>query len=65
MFWSALAQTLHRATSHELGEDDGFMPLARRQQEGPEFAFTLGAEVDFGAEAPSAAPKRFGLGVRF
>jgi hypothetical protein len=57
-FRSALAPALHRAASHELGEDNGFMPLARRQQEGQELAFSLSTEVDFRAEAPSAAPER-------
>jgi hypothetical protein len=65
MLRSAWAPALHRAGGHELGEDGGFVSLARRQQEGQELTFSLGAEVDLRAEAPSAPPERFGVGIPF
>jgi hypothetical protein len=59
------AATLHRTAGHELGKHHRFMPLAWRQEQRKELARAVGPEVDFGAEAPLAAPKGFGPGIPF
>ena len=65
VFRPAGAAALHSALGHELGKEDRFMPLARRQQQRQELAGAVGTEVDFGAEATSAPPERLGLGIPF
>ena len=61
----ASALTLHAAADHQLGKDGGLMPLAWRQQPREELAGPFRPEVDFRAEAASAPPERFGLGIPF
>ena len=51
-----------RALLHQLLEDDGFVPLARRQDKGDRLAAAFGTHVNFGAEAALAAAQRFGIG---
>jgi len=58
----ASTRTLHTTVGDQLGKDDGFLPLAWRQQYREELAPTVSPEVEFGAEAASAPPERFGLG---
>jgi hypothetical protein len=65
VFRPAEAPTLYRAAGHQLREDDGFMPLARRQQQRQKLAGAFGTEVDFRAEASLATPERFGLSIPF
>jgi len=49
------------AAGHQGFEGDGFVPLARGQDQRHEVAPAFGTEVNFGAEAALAAPERFGL----
>ena len=60
---AGLAPTLHGTARHQMGKDGGFLPLAWRQRQRQKLSGTCGTEVDFGAEAASAPPERFGLGI--
>jgi hypothetical protein len=65
VFRPAWASALYGALGHELGKEDRFMPLARRQQQCQELAGAFGTEVDFRAQASLAPPERLGLGTPF
>jgi hypothetical protein len=55
VFGAAAPAPLHRPACHEVRKDDGFMALARRQDEGEQLATPLGPEVDRCTEAALAA----------
>jgi hypothetical protein len=65
VFRPSWAAVLHGALGHELGREDRFMPVARRQQPCQELASAFGTEVDFRAKASWAPPERLGLGIPF
>jgi len=62
---SASPLTLHTAANQRRWKDTGFMSLAGRQQRCQKLAGAGSPEVDFGAEAALAPPKRFGFGTYF
>jgi hypothetical protein len=59
------APALYLTAGHELWKHHRFMPLARRQGQGQELTRPFRPEVDFGAEAALATPKRFDLEIPF
>jgi hypothetical protein len=65
VFWPACTPAFDGAASHQLGKEDRFMPLTRRQQQRQERTGTFVPEVDFRAEVLLAPPQRFGLGIPF
>jgi hypothetical protein len=65
--WSAFGASapapFHRPALHQCFEGDGFVPLARREDQRHQLAPAFRTEMDFGTEAALTAAEGFGLRV--
>jgi hypothetical protein len=62
-FGASAPAPFHGPALHQRFEGDGFVPLARREDQRHQLAPAFRAEMDFGTEAALTAAERFGLRV--
>ena len=61
--WGARPRSVSRPACHQGFEGDGFVPLARGEDQRHQLAPTFRADMDFRTEAALTATERFGLRV--